>query len=39
MTDMKEIKQFLGLLFLMGTIQKPAIHMYWSKDPLLYTPI
>ena len=30
-TDMKEIKQFLGLSFLMGIIHKPAIHMCWSK--------
>ena len=36
---MKEIKQFLGLFFLMGIIHKPAIHMYWSKDPLFCTPI
>ena len=33
------MKEFLGLLFLMGIIHKPAIHMYWSKDPLFSTPI
>ena len=38
-TDITEIKQFLGLFFLMGIVHKPAIHMYWSKDPLFCTPI
>ena len=28
-----------GFVFLMGIIHKPAIHMYWSKDPLFCTPI
>ena len=23
----------------MGIVHKPAIHMYWSKDPLFCTPI
>ena len=38
-TDMKQIKQFLGLFFPMGIIHKPAIHMHWSKGPLFCTPI
>lgn len=38
-TNKKEMKEFLGLLFLMGIIHKPTIHMYWSKDPLFSTPI
>ena len=38
-TDRKEMKQFMGLFFLMGIIHKPAIHMYWSTDPLFCTPI
>lgn len=37
-TDMKEMKQFLGWFFFVGIIHKPAIHMYWSKDPLLNVP-
>lgn len=35
----KEMKEFLSLLFLMGIIHKPAVHMYWSKDPRSSTPI
>ena len=38
-TNREEMKKFLGLLFLMGIVHKPAIHMYWSKDPLFCTPI
>ena len=38
-TNKKETKEFLGLLFSMGIIHKPTIHMYWSKDPLFSTPI
>ena len=37
-TDRTEMKKFLGLLFLMGIIHKPAICMYWSKDPLFCIP-
>ena len=37
-TNKKEMKEFLGLLFWMGIIHKPAIHMYWSKDPQFSTP-
>ena len=33
------MKKFLGSLFLMGIIHKPAICMYWSKAPLFCTPI
>ena len=38
-TNKKETKEFLGLLFLMGIIHKPSIHIYWSKDPLFSTSI
>ena len=38
-TDPNEMRQFLGLLFLTGIIRKPAFHMYWSKDPLYFTPL
>ena len=38
-TDPVEMKQFLGLTFLMGIIQKPTIQMYWSNDPLYSTSI
>ena len=38
-TNPKEMKEFLGLTFLMGIVQKPTISMYWSNDPLYSTPI
>ena len=38
-TDLNEMKQFLGLLFLMGIIHKPSLDMYWSKDPIYSTPL
>ena len=38
-TDPNEMRQFLGLLFLTGIIRKPAFHLYWSKDPLYFTPL
>lgn len=38
-TNPKEMKEFLGITFLMGIIQKPNIQMYWSNDPLYSTPI
>ena len=38
-TDPREMKQFLGLLFLTGIIRKPAINLYWSTDPLYSTPL
>lgn len=34
-----EMRQFLGLMFLMGIIHKPRIRDYWSTDPMLCTPI
>lgn len=37
-TDRKEMKQFLGLFFLMGIIHKPDIHMYWCKAPYSVPP-
>ena len=33
--DMKEIKQFLGLLFLMRIIHKPAIHIVLVQGSLV----
>lgn len=38
-TNPQEMKEFLGITFLMGIIQKPNIQMYWSNDPLYSTPI
>ena len=38
-TDPREMKQFLGMLFLTGIIRKPAINLYWSTDPLYSTPL
>ena len=38
-TDPKEMRQFFGLLFLMGIVRKPRLDMFWSKDPLYSTPI
>ena len=29
------MKKFIGLNLLIGLIQKPAIHHYWSEDPFL----
>ena len=34
-----EIKQFLGLVLLIGILRKPNIHMYWSKNELYHTGI
>ena len=34
-----EMKQFIGILILMGIVHKPQIHMYWSKSGLLSTPV
>ncbi|VDI33309.1 Hypothetical predicted protein [Mytilus galloprovincialis] len=33
-----EMRTFIGLLLLMGIIQKPSIESYWSTDCLLSTP-
>ena len=38
-TDPVEMKQFLGLTFLMGIIQKPTIQMYCSNNSLYSTLI
>ncbi|KAL8582146.1 hypothetical protein ACOMHN_004065 [Nucella lapillus] len=35
----QELKVFLGLLFLMGIVDKPDIKSYWSTNPYLKTPI
>lgn len=34
-----EMKQFLGLLLLMGILRKPDMQMYWSQHPLFATPL
>lgn len=34
-----EMKRFLALFLLMGLVVKPEIAMYWSKSPLVSTPI
>ena len=38
-TDPCEMKKFLGLVILMGIIQKPSISSYWSTDPVIATPL
>jgi len=38
-TTASEMKQFLGLVFLMGIVKKPRIEDYWSTDPTMATPI
>ena len=34
-----EMKQFIGILILMGIVNKPQIPMYWSKSEHLSTPV
>ena len=34
-----EMMAFFGLCFLMGIVHKPKLKDYWSKHPLLHTPI
>jgi len=38
-TTPDEMRQFIGLVLLMGIIHKPVIEMYWSRDPLYATPL
>ena len=38
-TNVSEMKQFLGLLFLMGVIKKPCVEDYWSTNSAMATPI
>jgi hypothetical protein len=38
-TTLEEMKTFLRLIILMGIAYKPRVHMYWSTDELLSTPI
>lgn len=38
-TNPNEIKLLLGLLFLQGIVQKPTNEMFFSRKPLLKTPI
>ena len=33
------MKKFLGIILLMGLVKKSEIRDYWSKDPLIETPI
>jgi len=37
--DPCEMKKFLGLMILMGIIQKPCISSYWSTDLIIATPL
>jgi hypothetical protein len=37
--DIDELYVFFPVQMLMGAIQKPAIKLYFSKNPLLDTPI
>jgi hypothetical protein len=34
-----ELKQFLGLVFVTGIIEKLDLKMYWTADPVFETPI
>lgn len=34
-----EMKKFLGLLLMMGLVNKPCIADYWSTDPVIATPL
>ena len=36
--DESAIWQFFATTFVMGLVKKPAIHEYWTTDPLLRTP-
>ena len=38
-TNPREMRQFIGLVLLMGIDKRPRIDLYWSKDPLYFTPI
>lgn len=37
-TTAEEMKRFIGLLIVMGIVDKPTIHEYWSTDLLDATP-
>ena len=37
-TNNAEMKTFFGLTILMGSITKPSVQLYRSKDPLYSTP-
>ena len=37
--DKDELWVYISILLLQGIINKPTNNMYWSKDPLLSTPI
>ena len=37
-TDVPELKNFFGLLFLTGLVWKPALEMYWSTEDCISTP-
>ena len=34
-----EIKKFLGLIFVTGTVQKPKLELYWSTRGIFHTLI
>lgn len=37
--NIRDMAQFLGLVFLMGLLKFPEIRLYWSQDPLYHHPI
>ncbi|XP_043469674.1 piggyBac transposable element-derived protein 4-like [Leptopilina heterotoma] len=37
--SVSELYTYYGLVILMGLIKKPSYEMYWSNDPLLFTPV
>ena len=36
---MNEIKKFLGVLLLTGTVRKPSLKMYWLTEQFLSSPV
>ena len=35
----EEMRKFLGLVIIMGIVQKPTVHSYWSTEPIINMPI
>ena len=38
-TNVIELKNYFGLVFLTGVIRLPALHMYWSTNPTIGQPV
>lgn len=38
-TDIPEMRKFIAILILQGIIKKPVERWFWSKRPILHTPI